>query len=214
MYQDDESLIYYLSVYNEDYQMVAMPEGSHDGILSGMYKLRSTESSDANAKQRPQLFGSGTILNEVLRAQDMLASQYGIGTDVWSVTSYSELCREAMQVQRWNRLHPAEPPRSSYLEQVLDGVDGPFISSSDNVRLVADQIREWIPGDYVILGTDGFGRSDTRPQLRRHFEIDAECVTFATLSALARSGNFDAAKLPQVLADLKIDPEKVDPLYA
>ena len=214
MYQDDESLIYYLSVYNEDYQMVAMPEGSHDGILSGMYKLRSTESSDANPKQRPQLFGSGTILNEVLRAQDMLASQYGIGTDVWSVTSYSELCREAMQAQRWNRLHPTEPAKSSYLEQTLEGIDGPFISSSDNVRLVADQIREWVPGDYVILGTDGFGRSDTRPQLRRHFEIDAECVTYATLAALAKNGNFPAAKLPQVLADLQIDPEKVDPLYA
>ncbi len=214
MYQDEESLIYYISVYNEDYQMVAMPKGSHDGILSGMYKLRSTESSDAKAKQRPQLFGSGTILNEVLRAQDMLASQYGIGTDVWSVTSYSELCREAMVAQRWNRLHPTEPAKTSYLEQTLDGINGPFISSSDNVRLVADQIREWIPGDYVILGTDGFGRSDTRPQLRRHFEIDAECVTYATLSALARNGNFDAARLPQVLVELGIDPEKVDPLYA
>tara|TARA_R110002072_G_scaffold238769_2_gene396352 strand:- start:268803 stop:271502 length:2700 start_codon:yes stop_codon:yes gene_type:complete len=214
MYQDDESLIYYLSVYNEDYQMMAMPKGCHDGILSGMYKLRSTESSNAKAKQRPQLFGSGTILNEVLRAQDMLASQYGIGTDVWSVTSYSELCREAMQAQRWNRLHPTEAPKISYLEKTLKGIDGPFISSSDNVRLVADQIREWVPGNYVILGTDGFGRSDTRPQLRRHFEIDAECVTYTTLATLAKNGNFDKNRLPQVLADLKIDPEKVDPLYA
>jgi pyruvate dehydrogenase E1 component len=214
MYQDDESLIYYLSVYNEDYQMMAMPKGCHDGILKGMYKLRSTESSNAKAKQRPQLFGSGTILNEVLRAQDMLASQYGIGTDVWSVTSYSELCREAMQAQRWNRLHPTEAPKTSYLENTLKGIDGPFISSSDNVRLVADQIREWIPGDYVILGTDGFGRSDTRPQLRRHFEIDAECVTYTTLATLAKNGNFDKNRLPQVLAELKIDPEKIDPLYA
>jgi len=214
MYVDQECLLYYISVYNENYPMPAMPAGCHEDILKGMYKLRSTETSDSKVKLRPQLFGSGTILNEVLRAQDMLASQYGIGTDVWSVTSYSELCREAMKTQRWNRLHPTEPAKSSYLEQTLQGIDGPFISSSDNVRLVADQVREWIPGDYTILGTDGFGRSDTRPQLRRHFEIDAECVTYATLSSLAKSGNFDAAKLPQVLADLQIDPEKVDPLYA
>lgn len=214
MYQEDESLIYYLSVYNEDYQMAPMPQGCHEGILKGMYKLRSTETSDEKAKLRPQLFGSGTILNEVLRAQDMLASQYGIGTDVWSVTSYSELCRDAMQTQRWNRLHPGEPQKASYLETALQGVEGPFISSSDNVRLVADQIREWVPGDYVVLGTDGFGRSDTRPQLRRHFEIDAECITFATLSALSQHCNFEKGRLPQVLTELQIDPEKVDPLYA
>jgi len=214
MYQDDEALIYYLSVYNEDYEMPAMPKGCQEGILKGMYRLRSTETSDKKVKLRPQLFGSGTILNEVLRAQDMLASQYGIGTDVWSVTSYSELGREAAGVDRWNHLHPGEPRRQSYVEKVLAGIDGPFISSSDNVRLVADQIRKWIPGDYHVLGTDGFGRSDTRKQLRRHFEIDAECVTFATVTALSRHCNFDKARLPQVLKDLAIDPEKIDPQYA
>jgi pyruvate dehydrogenase E1 component len=214
MYQDDECLIYYLSVYNEDYQMAPMPKGCQEGIVKGLYKLRSTESSGSKTQSRPQLFGSGTILNEVLRAQDMLASQFGIGTDVWSVTSYSELGRDAAAVQRWNSLHPAEPQKTSYLETVLSGVNGPFISSSDNVRLVADQIRRWIPGDYIVLGTDGFGRSDTRPSLRRHFEIDAECVTYATLLALANQGQFDRAKLPQVLSELGIDSEKVDPQYA
>ena len=213
MYQDDEALIYYLSVYNEDYQMAPMPKGCHEGILKGIYKLRSTESSE-KGKVRPQLFGSGTILNEVLRAQDMLASQFGIGTDVWSVTSYSELGRECAATQRWNSLHPDQPAKKSYLETVLGGVNGPFISSSDNVRLVGEQIRRWVPGDYTVLGTDGFGRSDTRRQLRRHFDIDAECVTYATLLALAKQGQFDKGRLPQVLKDLGIDADKIDPQYA
>ena len=153
----------------------------------------------------------------MLRAQDLLASQYGVGSDVWSVTSYSELGRDAHSVARWNHLHPDQPQRTSYLTSQLEGVEGPIISSSDNVRLVADQIRPWIPcdnRDYVVLGTDGFGRSDTREQLRRHFEIDAECMTFATRSTLSKHGNFDTAQLPQVLRDLRIDPEKVDPLHA
>ncbi len=214
MYQDDECLIYYVSVYNEDYQMAPMPADSREGILKGMYKLRSTESSDSKQKKRPQLFGSGTILTEVLRAQDILASQFGIGTDVWSVTSYSELARDCAGVERWNHLHPEDKPRTSFLEQSLSGIEGPFISSSDNVRLVADQIRKWVPGDYDVLGTDGFGRSDTRKQLRRHFEIDAECVVFATLSALARDKCFDEKRLPKILAELDIDPEKIDPQYA
>ncbi len=214
MYQDDESIIYYLSVYNEDYAMPAMPEGSREGILKGMYKLKSSDGGDKKQKVRPQLFGSGTILNEVLRGQEILAKQFGISTDVWSVTSYNEMGREARSVDRWNNLHPSETPRKSYVQTVLDGQTGPFISSSDNVRLVAEQIRQWVPGDYVILGTDGFGRSDTRPQLRRHFEIDGECVAFATLTALAKQGQFDKKRLPKVLKELGIDPEKVDPQYA
>lgn len=217
MYVEDESVMYYLSVYNENYAMPAMPEGSREGILKGMYRLRSTETSDSRVTKRPQLFGSGTILNEVLRAQDLLASEYGVGSDVWSVTSYSELSRDAHAVARWNHLHPSETPRKSYLTEQLEDVDGPIISSSDNVRLVADQIRPWVPCDnldYVVLGTDGFGRSDTREQLRRHFEIDAECITFATLSTLSKHCNFDKTRLPQVLSDLQIDPDKVDPVTA
>jgi len=133
---------------------------------------------------------------------------------VWSVTSYNELRRDAMDCQHWNDLHPGQPAKHSYLEQVLDGVTGPFISTSDNVRLVADQIREWIPGEYIVLGTDGFGRSETRPELRRHFQIDAECTTYATLRGLARMGAFDASKLPDVLKELEIDAEKINPLNA
>jgi pyruvate dehydrogenase E1 component len=215
MYGEGEEIFYYLSVYNENYEMPAMPEGDHihEGILKGMYKFRSTESG-AGQKQRPQLFGSGTILNEVIRAQQILKEKYGIGSDVWSVTSYSELCRASMDADRWNRLHPGEPQRKSYLMEQLAGVDGPFISASDNVRLVADQLRQWIPGQYVVLGTDGFGRSETRTVLRRHFEVDAECTAFAALTALAEKGGFDAAKLPGVLKELDIDPEKVNPRTA
>ena len=214
MYVEDESVLYYISVYNEDYTQPAMPKGSTEGILKGMYKLSSTDSTDKKVKLRPQLFGSGTILNEVLRAQKILAEKYEIGCDVWSVTSYSELAREARSVERRNNMHPGSQPERSYLETILAGVAGPFISSSDNVRLVADQIREWVPGDYVVLGTDGFGRSDTREQLRRHFEIDAESVAFATLTALSKHCNFDKNRLPKALQELAIDPDKVDPLYA
>ena len=227
MYVDQESIFYYLSVYNEPYEQPSMPEGHIEGILKGMYKVSSTDSvvgslrdpdpsrSDATTLAdattlRPQLFGSGPILREVQRAQQILNEKYGIGCDVWSVTSYSELARDAASVSRWNRLHPGEPPRMSYVERALDGIAGPFISASDNVRLVADQIREWVPGDYVVLGTDGFGRSDTREALRRHFEIDAEWTVYATVHALSRQCQFDKQRLPQVIRELELDAEQVE----
>jgi pyruvate dehydrogenase E1 component len=216
MYAEGEEVFYYLSVYNEAYEHPPIPEDRArvtEGILRGMYRYCSTDNA-AGQKYRPQLFGSGPILRDALRAQQMLAEQFGIGSDVWSVTSYSELRREAMGCQHWNDLHPDETPRRSYLEQVLDGVTGPFISTSDNVRLVADQIREWIPGEYLILGTDGFGRSETREELRRHFEIDAEFVTYTALQGLARMNAFDASKLSSVLKQLGIDPSKINPLDA
>ncbi len=216
MYQENESVFYYVSVYNENYQMPVMPEGVEKGILSGMYKVHGIESPSANdgVKSRPQLFGSGPLLREAARAQEILANQYHISTDLWNVTSYTELCRDARAVERWNRLHPDEPSRLSYLQESLEGVEGPFISSSDNVCLVADQIRRWIPGDYVVLGTDGFGRSETRESLRRHFEIDAEHIVFATLCALSDKSEFDKKKLPEVIAALGLDPEAVDPATA
>ena len=213
MYVEHEEIFYYLSVYNEDYVMPTMPEGVANGIVRGMYPFKSIESSKGQ-KARPQLFGSGPILNEVLRAQQILSEQYGIGSDVWSVTSYSELCRDASMALRWNRLHPSDKPKRSYLETALDKLTGPFIAASDNVRLVPDQIRSWVPGPYHVLGTDGFGRSETREELRRHFEIDGECVAYTTLVALAQQGQFDKKKLPKALKDLGIDPEKVEPLKA
>ncbi len=215
MYADGEEIFYYISVYNGDYNHPAMPEeaGVIEGILKGMYKFSSTPSSDGQ-KQRPQLFGSGTILNEALRAQQLLQEKYNIGSDVWSVTSYSELCREAMSTTRYNNLHPNDEPKQSYLEKTLAGIDGPFISVSDNIRMVGDQIRQWVPGSYTVLGTDGFGRSDTRTALRRHFEIDAECTAYAALHALSENGNFGKSKLTSVLSELGIDPNKLEPRTA
>lgn len=212
MYGENECVFYYLSVYNENYVHPAMPEDDSvvDGILKGMYKLSSTDGDGP----RPQLFGSGSILQYAVKAQEILKEKYGFASDVWSVTSYSELARGAMATSRETRLNTDEAPKKSFLEETLEGLEGPFISTSDNVRLVADQIREWVPGRYSVLGTDGFGRSDTREVLRRHFEIDAECVVYATLVDLAAEGHFDAAKLPGVLTDLGIDPAKVDPRTA
>ncbi|WP_166820628.1 pyruvate dehydrogenase (acetyl-transferring), homodimeric type [Thalassoroseus pseudoceratinae] len=213
MYADGEEIFYYLSVYNENYVQPPMPEGVEEGILKGIYKLKSTEGQN-NKELRPQLFGSGTILREVLRGQEILAEKYGIGCDVWSVTSYSELARDARAASRWNRMHPGEEPRKSYLEELFADQEGPFIASSDNVRLVQDQIREWIPGTYTTLGTDGYGRSDSRPKLRRHFEVDGEFVAYSTCEALSRQCNFDKARLPEVIKELEIDPDQVDPAFA
>ena len=211
MYAENECVFYYLSVYNEQYEMPAMPEDSSttEGILKGFYKLESTEGSAG----RVQLFGSGTILPGVREAAKMLAEKYDIGSDVWSVTSYSELCRGAMSTTRHNRLNPGADAKS-FLETQLQGVEGPFIASSDNVRAVPDQIRQWVPGSYCVLGTDGFGRSDTRPTLRRHFEIDAESVVFAALSELAADGKFDSAKLEGIRDELGFSGDKIDPRTA
>ncbi|HUQ70417.1 MAG TPA: pyruvate dehydrogenase (acetyl-transferring), homodimeric type, partial [Planctomycetaceae bacterium] len=206
MYGLGEEVFYYLSVYNESYIQPAMPPGDKvvEGILKGLYPLDPAVSVKDRGK-RPQLFGSGPIMTQVLRAQQMLAEKYKIATDVWSVTSYNELKRDAQSTARWNWLHPSEKPRQSYLESQLSGVTGPIVAASDNVQLVAEQLRPYIAGRYVVLGTDGFGRSESREALRRHFEIDAESIVFATLSALAKDGQFDAKKLPQALKDLGID---------
>ena len=215
MYGEGEEIFYYLSVYNDNYPHPAMPEteGLASDIINGMYKFSSTDSA-AGQTQRPQIFGSGPIMEHARAAQQILAEKYGIGSDVWSVTSYSELRRNAMECQHWNDLHPGETPKLSYLESVLADTDGPYISTSDNVRLVADQIRPWIDDEYIVLGTDGFGRSETREELRRHFRIDAESTVYATLQGLANTGAFDAAQLPQVIKDLGLDPEAVFPLDA
>ena len=214
MYRDNEDGFYYVSVYNENYPMPPMPDDVERGVLEGMYRVAGVDGDPAHTELRPQLFGSGPLLREVRRAQAILAAKFGIGSDAWSVTSYLQLGRGARAADRWNRLHPEAEPRTSYLQQTLEGLPGPFISTSDNVQLVAEQIREWVPGTYVVLGADGFGRSDTRAQLRRHFEIDAEHVVLATLTALADNGAFDRSRLPRVIRDLDIDPETVDPTVA
>lgn len=215
MYGEGEEIFYYLSVYNDSYPHPAMPEteGIADGIINGMYKFSSTDST-AGQTYRPQILGSGPIMEHARAAQQILADKFGIGSDVWSVTSYSELRRDAMACQHWNDLHPAETPKKSYLESTLAGQQGPFISTSDNVRLVADQIREWIPGEFIVLGTDGFGRSETREELRRHFRIDAESTAYAALQGMARAGAFDESKLANALTELGLDPEAIFALEA
>lgn len=212
MYVEDESIFYYLTLYNEDYAMPALPEGAAEGILKGMYRISVRDVP--KSKTRVQLLGSGPILNEVLKAQQILGDDYGIASDAWSVTSYKELRREALEVERWNLLHPTEKPRTCYVEQALAGAQGPFIAASDYMHLVSEQIAKWVPGRLVTLGTDGFGRSETREALRRHFEIDAPHIVFATLSTLAREGTVDKKTVQKAAKALDIDAEKINPVLA
>jgi pyruvate dehydrogenase E1 component len=214
MYEKAEDVFYYITMYNEDYAMPAMPEGSAEGILRGLYKLKPAFSGEAVA----QLFGSGPILNEVLRAQTILAEKYSVQTDVWSVTSYTELRRDALAVERWNRLHPAEKERQSYLQKTLAGTQGPIIAASDYMKVVPDSLAPWLNNGpvtrLVTLGTDGFGRSDNREHLRRHFEVSAESIVGATLSKLAREGKFKPKAAQKALAELGLDVEAADPARA
>lgn len=210
MYEKGEDVFYYITMYNEDYAMPAMPEGVTEGILRGLYKLKPASGGEAVA----QLFGSGTILNEVLRAQEILSTKYGVQTNVWSVTSYNELRRDALAVERWNRLHPAEKERQSYLQTTLAGTQGPIIAASDYMKVVPDQLSPWLTNRLVSLGTDGFGRSDNREHLRSHFEISAESIVGATLSKLSREGKFKPKQAQKALAELGLNVEASDPAHA
>jgi pyruvate dehydrogenase E1 component len=210
MYQEGEDLFYYITMYNEDYAMPEMPQGAREGILRGIYRVRPA----ADGKPVAQLFGSGPILNEAIRAQGILADKYGVGTDVWSVTSYNELRRDALAVERWNRLHPAQSARQPYILSALGEAQGPIIAASDYMKAVPDQLAPWLPERLVSLGTDGFGRSDNREYLRRHFEVSAEFIVATTLSRLAREGKFDTQRAEQAFAELGIDTERRDPARA
>ena len=207
MYMDGEDAFYYVTMYNEDYVQPPMPEGVAEGIVKGMYKLKAAAKGEATV----QLFGSGPILNEVVKAQAMLAEKYGVQANVWSVTSYVEVRREALAVQRWNRLHPAQPLKKSYVETLLEGTKGPIIAASDYMKSVPDGLSPWLGTRLVTLGTDGFGRSDNREHLRRHFEVSAEAIVGATLSRLARDGSFDAKKAQKAMTELGLDVEAKDP---
>ena len=214
MYEDGEQAMYYITLENENYTMPEMPTGCEEGIIRGMYKYQSCRTPDSGAGPRVQLFGSGAILREALRAADLLAEKYGVASDVWSITSYTQLRREAQECERWNMLNPDKTPRRSYLEEQLAGVEGPVIASSDYMRILAEQLNPWIPGGLFALGTDGMGRSESREALRRHFEVDAECIALAALTQLAKRGKFDRAKLAGVVKELNINPEKPSALYA
>jgi pyruvate dehydrogenase E1 component len=212
LYEDGETAIYYLMVGNEAYEMPAMPEGVEEGIIKGMYPFISRDVN--GAQHRVQLLGSGAILNGVIKAQEILADKFNIASDVWSVTSYTELRREAQECRRWNMLHPTAKPKQSYLEQVTAGCQGPFVAASDYVRAHSEQIAPWLPDGLFALGTDGMGRSETREVLRRHFEVDAEMVAIAALYKLHLQGQIDAKKVEKAIKTLDVDPEKVSALYA
>jgi pyruvate dehydrogenase E1 component len=212
MYEAGEDIFYYITLYNENYAQLPMPEGSREGILRGLYKLRPAAKKAKGTKVH--LFGSGPILRETLRAQEILTDKFGVAADVWSATSYKELRRDALEVERWNLLHPEAPPRQSYLEKVLQSESGVFLAASDYIRSVPEMISRWVPGGLFPLGTDGFGRSESREALRRFFEVDAECITVAALSRLMQKGEIKPAQVAKAIKDLNINPEKVNPLQA
>ena len=218
MYEDNETAIYYITLENENYLMPEMPAGPdggpdkniEEGIIRGMYQVASTEA----AGPRVQLFGSGPILREALRASQKLAEDFGIASDVWSVTSYNQLRRDAQECRRWNMLNPGKTPRRSYLEEQLEGIAGPVIAATDYMRVLSDQLGPWIPGGIFSLGTDGMGRSESREALRRHFEVDAECITIAALQQLNKREQFNTKQLTAAVKQLGIDPNKQSALYA
>ena len=208
MYVEHQNIFYYISVMNENYLQPAMPAGSEAGILKGAYLIKE----GGKGKLRTTLLGSGTILREVIGAAEILEKDYKVASDVFSVTSFSELRREALEVERHNLLQPAAAARTPYVQQLFTGRDTPIIAATDNMRLVPDQIRQWIGSRYVTLGTDGFGRSDGRAALRSHFEVDRRFIVLAALKALADEGKIEKAMLTQAIAKLGIDPGKADPL--
>jgi len=214
MYEEQEDIFYYMTVGNENYAMPSMPNGDKEelkqGILKGMYKFK--ESGLKDAKLKAQLFGSGAIMNEVLKAQQLLEEEYNIAADVWSVTSYKQLRRDALLVERWNMLHPDEEPRVPYVTQCLGDAPGVFIAASDYMKIMPDSVAPWLPKPLVSLGTDGFGRSDNRRALRDFFEVDHRFVTLSTLTSLAKEGEIDPDTLSAAMEELEIDPNKLNPI--
>jgi pyruvate dehydrogenase E1 component len=209
MYEAGEEIFYYLSLYNENYPMPPMPAGVEQGILKGLYKFRPGE---PGKKHRAHLFSSGPILREAMRAQEILADRYEVSADVWSATSYKLMRNDALRVRRWNMLHPSAPGQKSYLETVLAPERGVFVAVSDNMKIVPDQIAPWVPGGLMTLGTDGFGRSDTRERLRRFFEVDAEMIVVATLYALAQKGELERVAVQKAIQELDVNPDKAYPM--
>jgi pyruvate dehydrogenase E1 component len=226
MYAEGEDIVYYLTLYNENYPMPPMPTGVEDGILKGLYKFKpgpeispkgradlpvSRDAQQRGPTIKAHIFGSGTIINSALKAQEILAERYGVSADVWSATSYKLLRTDALRCKRWNMLHPTATSQKSYVETLLAKEQGVFVAVSDYMRLVPDQIAPWVPGGLMTLGTDGFGRSDTRVRLRRFFEVDAESTIIATLYALAEKGLVKREVVAKAIKDLGVDPEKVQP---
>jgi pyruvate dehydrogenase E1 component len=209
MFEQDESVYFYLTVMNENYPQPKMPKGVESGILKGMYCLQATRLK--KPKLSVQLLGSGTILREIEKAAAILETEYKIAATVWSVTSFNELRREGLAIERSNMFHPAKKAQQSYVTQCLQDTAGPVIAATDYIKSYADQIRQFIPKRYVVMGTDGFGRSDTREQLRDFFEVDHRYIVLASLTALAEEGQFDRKKIAQAMKSMGLNPEKPIP---
>ena len=209
MYHAKEDVFYYITLHNENYVMPEMVPGCEKGILKGLYKFRS---GPENKKFRAHIFGSGAIINSALEAQGILAEKYDVSADVWSATNYKQLRTDALNCERWNMLHPGAEPKKSYLENILEKEKGVYVAVSDNMKMVPDQIAPWVPGGLMTLGTDGFGRSDTRARLRRFFEVDAESTVIATLYALAKKGQIKKETVTKAIQELNVDPEKIYPI--
>ena len=205
-----EDVFYYVTLYNENWPMPPKPDGAEEGVLRGLYRFSAAEGGE----RRVQILAAGPILLQALRARDMLAEKYGVAADVWSATSFQQLRNDALDVERWNRLHPDAEQRVPYVRQCLDPTTGPIVAATDYMKAVPDMVTRWIDRPYTVLGTDGFGRSDTREALRTHFEVNAEHIAYAALYSLCLDGKSTPDELTRAIAELGIDPERVNPLYA
>lgn len=215
MFTNNESVYFYITAMNENYLHPAMPAGAEEGIIKGIYKLRGIANGDATVakkfKHHVRLLGGGTILREVMKAAEMLETEWNIGAEIYSVTSFNELARDGLDVERWNMLHPNDEPRVPFITQVLGNDDAPVVSSTDYMKTYSDQVREYVPATFTALGTDGFGRSDTREKLREFFEVDSRYVTIAALHALAKDGKMDSVTVAKAVQQYGIDPDKPNP---
>ena len=210
MYQKQEECYYYITVMNEKYQHPAMPKDAYEGIIKGMYLFKQ---ADQDKNHIAQLLGCGAILNEVIKAGQLLEKNYDVGVNICSVTSFNELYRDGIEVHRWNMLHPNESQKKAYATQCLNDTELPVIAATDYVKLYADQIRSLIPGSYRVLGTDGYGRSDTREKLRDHFEVDHRYIVVAALYELVQQGKIDQSVVVNAIDEFDIDSERINPLY-
>ena len=209
MYEKQEDIFYYITVMNEQYEMPSMPSGVRENVLKGMYRFSKSRSKDH--KLKAHLMGSGSILNETIKAQKILEKDYKVSTDVWSVTSYKELYFDCIETERKNMVNP-DKVNESYLTKLLSKETGVFVSASDYVKALPATIAKWIPGSYYILGTDGFGRSDGREQLRDFFEVDHRYIVIATLYSLYKEKKIKSAIVNKAVKELKLDPKKPNPL--
>ena len=208
---EPEDCFYYLTLYNENYSMPPMPEGAEDGIVKGLYRFRE---APGGASRHAQILASGTAMLAALDAQRMLRDEWDVDADVWSATSYKLLREEALSTERWNRLHPMEPARPPYVAELLGDTEGPIVAVTDFMKAVPDQVARWVPQPFAALGTDGYGFSDTRPALRRHFEVDAPSIVIAVLNGLAQTEAMKDEVVHEAIARYDLDPERIDPRLA